>query len=564
MGTDISGIARTVLQARANGNIKVAAEESEKDMTVDFMNLLNQSSLKSSIAEPIGCSDDDMVADAESVTKTAYDAYSKPMKNVSVKEKVTSEDLYSEMESSVKEYEEEIRGVLKNELGVTDEEISAAMDSLGMNFLDLRNLQNLATLMQVMTGENVGTLFLSDTFQVIVDQVTVLTEELCAELGISQEELEVLCEDWKQMDLTVSADVETTENLVENTILQEADTKEEPGITTTDTTETDVSVTADALDGNVTEMNSADADNAGTNLRENVIVEGRIETEVTGEEMSDKVSEVPDNNIEDVEKISGTANSEQTETVVAQIEEEQSEKIVADSEEDDNGWSVKTESMEELANGTQEESGENFNEQTFSKQSQNAKTDSLNTNVSIATQQHAANQEKFVIQQEPIRSYANQIDTVDLIQQIARNVRVTISATTTSMEMQLNPQNLGKIYLNISERDGVIRAQIATQTETVRDALETQLVELRQSLNQQGIKVDAIEVSVATHEFEQNLEGNGKQEEQMHQQMEETKKQARKNLNLNEIDALSGLMTEEEQLVAQIMRDNGNQVDLTA
>ena len=46
------------------------------------------------------------------------------------------------------------------------------------------------------------------------------------------------------------------------------------------------------------------------------------------------------------------------------------------------------------------------------------------------------------------------------------------------MEMQLNPEHLGKIYLNISEREGVIRAQITAQNEAVKEALETQLVEL--------------------------------------------------------------------------------------
>lgn len=89
-------------------------------------------------------------------------------------------------------------------------------------------------------------------------------------------------------------------------------------------------------------------------------------------------------------------------------------------------------------------------------------------------------------------------------------------------------------------------------------------MELRQSLNQQGIKVDAIEVTVATHEFEQNLEENARQEQQAQQQMEESQKQTRKNLNLNDLDSMSGLMSEEEQLAAQIMRDNGNQIDFTA
>ena len=183
---------------------------------------------------------------------------------------------------------------------------------------------------------------------------------------------------------------------------------------------------------------------------------------------------------------------------------------------------------------------------------------------SIFAEQANIKNERFAVPQEQVRPYTNPIDTADLIQQIARNVRVTISEAATSMEMQLNPEHLGKLYLSVSERDGVIRAQITTQNENVKQALEAQLVELRQNLGQQGVKVDAIEVTVGTHQFEQNLEQNARQEEQMHQQMEESKKHMRKNLNLNDLDGLSGLMTEEEELVAKIMRDNGNQVDLTA
>lgn len=177
--------------------------------------------------------------------------------------------------------------------------------------------------------------------------------------------------------------------------------------------------------------------------------------------------------------------------------------------------------------------------------------------------QQTARTEEFIMPREAV-PYQSQIDTIDLINQIARNVRVTISATETSMEMQLNPENLGKIYLNVSEKEGVVRAQIAAQNAAVKEALETQVMELRQSLNQQGIKVDAIEVTVATHEFEQNLEENARQEQQAQQQMEESQKQTRKNLNLNDLDSMSGLMSEEEQLAAQIMRDNGNQIDFTA
>ncbi len=155
------------------------------------------------------------------------------------------------------------------------------------------------------------------------------------------------------------------------------------------------------------------------------------------------------------------------------------------------------------------------------------------------------------------------IDTMDLIEQIAENVRVNISHAETSLEMQLNPEHLGKLYLQISVKEGAVNAQIAASNEAVKVALEAQVAELRESLNQAGVKVDAVEVTVASHEFEQNLEQNFHKEEKEGERQEE-QSMRRRNLNLSSLDELSSVMSEEEALVAQIMRDNGNSVDLTA
>ena len=153
------------------------------------------------------------------------------------------------------------------------------------------------------------------------------------------------------------------------------------------------------------------------------------------------------------------------------------------------------------------------------------------------------------------------IDVFDMIEQVARNVRVVLESDVTSMEMQLNPENLGKIYLHVSSKEGTVHAQIAAQNEIVKEALEMQVATLRENLSQAGVKVDSVEVTIASHEFERNLEQN---EQGQQQNPDESKKAPRRNLKLDSLDELSGLMSEEEALVAQIMRDNGNSVDFTA
>ncbi len=503
MGTDISGIAKNILLARAGIKVNTSSDNTEEDMTVSFMELMNQNNLSASIDVSAESAKMDLTVGTENATKTAYDTNAGTAKSISVKETQTPEEMREEASEPLEDYEEEVRSVLKEELGVTDEEISAAMENLGMSFLDLRNLQNLTTLIQTLTNEDVGTLFLSDAFQNVMEQVTALTEDLCAELGITREELDVLCETWKQTEAAETGQAEMVEPEV-------------------------------------------------------------VQPETVNEEATSEIPEETNNAVE-VSKTDKAA--EPMETVVVQREEEQPEQTVAGKEaKETNDAAKQTETLEQTAKDMQEESGkesgEESGEQNLFDHAKDTKPDTVNTGVNLTGQQ-SVRTEEFAIPQENVQPYS-QVDANDIIQQIARNVRMTISAATTSMEMQLNPEHLGKIYLNISEREGVIRAQIATQNENVKELLETQLVELRQSLNQQGIKVDAIEITVATHEFEQNLEENAKQDEQMQQQMEETQKQAKRNLNLSELDGLSGLLTEEEQLAAQIMRDNGNQVDLTA
>lgn len=155
------------------------------------------------------------------------------------------------------------------------------------------------------------------------------------------------------------------------------------------------------------------------------------------------------------------------------------------------------------------------------------------------------------------------LNPLDLIEQIAQNVKVSLSQESSSMEMQLNPENLGKIYLQVSAREGSVHATIAAQNEAVKAALESQVAELKESLNQSGVKVDAVEVTVASHEFEKNLEQNEqRQKEEGERQQEQVSR--RRNLNLTMPQELEGELSQEEALAAQIMKDNGNSVDLTA
>lgn len=500
MGTDISKVAKSIIQMQTGVKTDKSSKKADKDTMVSFMELMSQNTLQSGIQTNI--SNDtaklDVGAGISQDARLDYNSNAAAANNVSVKEKVTPDAIKEEASEPLADYEQDIRNVLKEEFSVTDEEITQAMEELGLGFLDLRNMQNLTNLIQTLTGEDIGTLLLSDAFTNAMEQITAVTDDLCAQLGITREELDVLCEAWDQ---------------------------------------------------------AAASDEAETVLSDAVEAETTADTQANTETVNAKQT--------DDTKASQTAAADGVEvTVVKQDDNATEDQTTAVTDTKEAVTTVET--TEQTAEDMTGSSGENADQQEHFKQSKETRADMSDTGVHVTGHQ-SVQTEEFVLPTESTQPYTtSQIDVNDVINQIARNVRVTISEAATSMEMQLNPEHLGKIYLNISEREGVIRAQITAQNEAVKEALETQLVELRTNLSQQGIKVDAVEVTVGTHEFEQNLEGNAKQEEQQGQQMEESQKQTRRNLNLDDLDGLSGLMTEEEQLAAQIMRDNGNQVDYTA
>ena len=90
---------------------------------------------------------------------------------------------------------------------------------------------------------------------------------------------------------------------------------------------------------------------------------------------------------------------------------------------------------------------------------------------------------------------------VQIVDQIVEQIRVNINEANTSMEMQLYPEHLGRIQIHVISKDGVMTAKIAAETETARQAIEAGLNNLKESLQNQNLKVDAIEVMVSTTAF---------------------------------------------------------------
>lgn len=153
--------------------------------------------------------------------------------------------------------------------------------------------------------------------------------------------------------------------------------------------------------------------------------------------------------------------------------------------------------------------------------------------------------------------------TQKIIDQIADYVKIHSGEKLTSMEIALNPASLGSVNLHVSSKGGVISAQLYAQDEAVRAALESQVAALKESLEAQGMKVDAIEITEHSHQLEQNLDQNGGQQESAEAQ----KKSGRRLLNLDELpeeEAYEEKMTQAEKLQIEMMRMGGNKLNFQA
>ena len=155
------------------------------------------------------------------------------------------------------------------------------------------------------------------------------------------------------------------------------------------------------------------------------------------------------------------------------------------------------------------------------------------------------------------------VSVQSIIDQIVEASRTTMEGDKTTVEMLLHPEGLGKVLMEVTEENGQVKAHIYTQNEQVREALENQMFQLKEQMNQSQTKVQSVEISVGTHEFERNLEA-GQQNQEQGQEGQNQRPRKMRNLNMNDLDDLQGLMTPEEELVTKMMRDQGNTVNYTA
>lgn len=151
-------------------------------------------------------------------------------------------------------------------------------------------------------------------------------------------------------------------------------------------------------------------------------------------------------------------------------------------------------------------------------------------------------------------AFQTDIRQTEILQQIIEQIKVYQGNDVQKMEVQLYPEHLGKVQIQVAMKSGVMTAQITAETEIAKTAIESQLVQLKEAFEQQNLKVEAVEVSVATPEFQNQQE----KQDAMNQQEDRSVSGKRRFRNV-EFDE-----DEEEELEAELLQAQGASVEFQA
>lgn len=341
------------------------------------------------------------------------------------------------VDQAVEEFAKEVQKEVKELLGVDDAQLEAAMKELGLTYQDLMDPVNLANLVMNLTGEE--------------DQLGLLMnadfQELMQNVEVLSKNLlqelgmtpQEVAEVFAQLEQNAAQITEEVPQQMQEVTDTQADVLKVQQTDDVQITEQKSQVTG-LTETNAAATESVESDGNVQNVEEPVSQEVRVENDQTASQQEGQQEEAPENSMTTEDDASLLQQNDTTEKSI-------------------------------------------FTEHTFQQTVQTIRTDNITAAPTTAVPQNVV------------------FNTLDVIRQVSEFTRVMYQGDTTSMEMQLNPENLGKIYVQVTAKEGVVTAHLAVQNEIVKEALENQTIQLRENMNQQGIKVEAVEVTIASHEF---------------------------------------------------------------
>ena len=251
-----------------------------------------------------------------------------------------------------------------------------------------------------------------------------------------------------------------------------------------------------------------------------------VDTELNNDNKlaSDSVSSDTSTDLQDVESVVDDVDSTMEENNSSSDENAQGET------QDDN---VKAEDKSELK--------KNFFTSSVSEDVEpvdtQADTNNMQTVETVSVHKVHSQQSTMTVGTQTTASASNQVNISkeDVLAQIHSKLQMMNSTSNAKLTMVLNPESLGKVSIQlINTKDG-LTAELQVASQTVKDILDSNLSNLKDTLSAQGVQVNDMSVKVSQSENNADMdyteqEGNGgnKQEQDKRHQEQEKEKEFEK------------------------------------
>lgn len=235
---------------------------------------------------------------------------------------------------------------------------------------------------------------------------------------------------------------------------------------------------------------------------------------------SDSVSSDTSSDLQDIESVADDVDSTMEENNSSSDENAQGET------QDDN---VKAEDKSELK--------KNFFTSSVSEDVEpvdtQADTNNMQTVETVSVHKIHSQQSSITVGTQTTASASNQVNISkeDVLAQIHSKLQMMNSTSNAKLTMVLNPESLGKVSIQlINTKDG-LTAELQVASQTVKDILDSNLSNLKDTLSAQGVQVNDMSVKVSQSENNADMdyteqEGNGdnkQEQEKRHQEQEQEK-----------------------------------------
>lgn len=459
------------------------------------------------------------------------------------------------VKDAVEKFEKDVKDEIKKVLDVSDEDIEKAMEELSLSYIDLSDVSKLSMLFMKLSGiSDQSELLLTDGFSQLKNSVFELSSELFSTTGLGMEELNIA------QGVIIAEDG----NMIES----ESEGETEQSVAPISSEQDDPSLAEkDALSAVEVQSDENTATTVRTEDSLNTPTDGMAKEEAGGKGVDGKTNEA-----DVAAPIKETSSDGTKEAIVSGDEKKLSD--VKLSSKDASPEEIKAK-PEGALNETVKSNAPDQNQNPLS--GQNERGNEFASNANILNNNAFAAEGTVETPETPVTPYTQQgINPTEIARQMISGVRTVVTESLRTMELQLNPENLGKMIIHVSEQDGQLTARINIQNENVRTAMEEQMAIVKNNLEAQGLKIESVTVTADAHEFERNLEeGNAARNDMNSPEGREAnadtsegndgRRQGVRSLNMNELEG--GNITdlnEDELLAARIMRENGSTLNINA